>query len=329
MLNAGIVGASGYAGQELNRILRNHPNVRVSSLSATRARPALGIRKFNINEVISSCDLVFFALPHAESMKFVPLVLGAKKKVIDLGADYRLKNTGEFIAWYAAKHSDKKNVSSSVYGLPEVYAGEIKKASLVANPGCYPTAAILSLLPLIKKKIIDTNSIIIDAKSGFSGAGRKSVEKGLLDELKENFRPYKINCHQHMPEINQELSKYSGRKISVSFVPHLLPVFRGLMTTAYLKIAKVKSGLSDAALTELYKKFYKNDPFLRIRSRENFPQIRDVVETNFCDIAIYLRKENRMIVVVSAIDNLIKGAAGQAVQNMNLMYGFKQAEGLL
>ncbi|HDZ77402.1 MAG TPA: N-acetyl-gamma-glutamyl-phosphate reductase [Candidatus Omnitrophica bacterium] len=329
MLNIGIVGASGYVGQELNRILSKHPDVCVGSLSARRARPALGIKKFNIKKIVSSCDLVFFALPHAESMKFVPLVLRAKKKVIDLGADYRLKNTGEFTTWYAIKHSDKNNVVSSVYGLPAVYAKQIKKASLVANPGCYPTAAILSLLPLIKKKIIDTNSIIIDAKSGFSGAGRKNVEDGLLDELKENFKPYKVNYHQHMPEINQELSKYSGKRISVNFVPHLLPVFRGLMTTTYVKIVKAKSNISDAKLTELYKKFYKNDPFLRIRSQNSSVQIKDVVETNFCDIAIYLRKESKMIVVVSVIDNLVKGAAGQAVENMNLMYGFKQTEGLL
>lgn len=328
MINVGIVGASGYAGEELNKILNRHSGVRVAYLAASQARDGSRIKKFNLDEAISICDLVFFALPHTESMKFVPHVLTAKKKVIDLGADYRLKNISEYQQWYKRKHLDKKNVKVSVYGLSEVYREIIKKANFIANPGCYPTVAILSLLPLLKKKIVKLSSIIIDAKSGLSGAGRRLLEEGLVDELKENFKPYKINHHQHMPEINQELSLIAGERITVNFVPHLLPIFRGLLTTIYVKIAGKDLPLSESKLRDLYKTFYKDEPFVRVVSEGKIPQIRDVAETNFCDIGVFFEERNKMLVIVSVIDNLIKGAAGQAVQNMNLMYGFKEAEAL-
>ncbi|MEK6715688.1 MAG: N-acetyl-gamma-glutamyl-phosphate reductase [Candidatus Omnitrophota bacterium] len=328
MLNVGIVGASGYTGEELNKILIRHPAVRIASLTATSTKENSQIKVFNPGEVISCCDLIFFSLPTGEAMKFVPQMLSAGKKVIDLGADYRLKDTGEYKEWYKTEHLDKKNVSLSVYGLTELYKDKIKKAKLVSNPGCYPTAAILGLLPLLKRRLIKTDSIVIDAKSGLSGAGRKLAEGSLCEELKDNFRPYKINYHQHMPEINQELSGVCGKKISVNFVPHLLPIFRGLLATVYVKIS-AKVVLSEDKLRELYKTTYKDEPFVRIRNEGKIPQIKDVVGTNFCDIGIFYQGKHKMAVIVSVIDNLVKGAAGQAVQNMNLIYGFKETESLL
>lgn len=328
MINVGIVGASGYVGEELNKILIRHPAVNITSLSATSAKQDSNIKAFNCDEVASLCDLVFFSLPHTESMKFVPFMLKAGKKVIDLGADYRLKNISEYEEWYKVKHLDKKNVKSAVYGLPEVYKNKIKKAGFIANPGCYPTAAILALAPLLKKKIIKTDAIIIDAKSGLSGAGRKPVEAGLGEELKDNLRPYKVNHHQHMPEINQELSNLAAKNVSINFVPHLLPIFRGLLVTAYVKVLSAKSS-THANLIELYKDFYKAEPFIRVRNRGEIPQVRDVAGTNFCDIGIFFEDKAKMLVVISVIDNLVKGAGGQAVQNMNLMYGFKETEALI
>lgn len=328
MINVGIVGASGYAGEELHKILSRHPGVRLASLSAASSKENFRIKAFNSEEVIACCDLVFFALPSTEAMKFIPVFLAKNKKVIDLGADYRLKNISEYEAWYKAKHLDKKNAAVSVYGLPEVYRDKIKKADLVANPGCYPTAAILALLPLLKKKIIETDTIIIDAKSGLSGAGRKSAEGGLARDLKENFRPYKVNQHQHMPEINQELSLAAGKKINVNFTPHLLPVFRGLLATVYVKIGR-GTRLSETKLRGLYSAFYKNEPFVRVVSEGEVPQISDVIGTNFCKLGIFYHEKNKMAVIISVIDNLVKGASGQAVQNMNLLYGFSETEGLL
>ncbi|MDP1852726.1 MAG: N-acetyl-gamma-glutamyl-phosphate reductase [Candidatus Omnitrophota bacterium] len=328
MLNVGIVGASGYAGEELDKILSRHPKVNLTYLAATSAKENSRIRAFSPQEAVTLCDLLFFALPHTEAMKFIPQILATGRRIVDLGADYRLKNIAEYETWYKAKHLDKQNVMLSVYGLPEAYRKKIKKANLIANPGCYPTVVILALLPLLKKKIIGLGSIVIDAKSGLSGAGRKSVEAGLSEDLKDNFRPYKVNYHQHMPEINQELSKFSGRKISVNFVPHLLPIFRGLLATIYVKTASERA-VSEERIRQLYKNFYRNEVFVRIADEGRIPQVKDVSGTNFCDIGIFYHKKNKMLVIVSAIDNLLKGAAGQAVQNMNLMYGFKETDGLI
>lgn len=328
MIKVAIVGASGYVGQELNKILTRHKRIKITSLTATSAKENSKIKAFAAADVLNLCDVVFFSLPHNESMKFIPIFLKAKKKVIDLGADYRLKNITEYEKWYKAKHSDSKNLKNSVYGLPEIRRNKIKKSDFVANPGCYPTAAILALLPCFKKNIVKAGPIIIDAKSGLSGAGRRPVEGGLSEELKGNFRPYKINHHQHMPEINQELSFFAHKKVSVNFVPHLLPIFRGMLLTIYVKLSS-RENLSYSRILGLYKDFYKHEPFVRVRSKGKIPQVKDVVGTNFCDIGVFFEGTDKMLVIVSAIDNLVKGAAGQAVQNMNLMCGFKETEGLL
>jgi N-acetyl-gamma-glutamyl-phosphate reductase len=336
MIKVGIVGATGYAGEELIGILLRHPEVKITSLSAKIEQPqdiskifpkfldkiSLVCKEPDIKEIIAKCDLVFLALPHTVSMDIVPKLLKAGKKVIDLSADYRLRDTRVYTQFYKTKHQDKINLVKAIYGLPELYRVKIKNAQLIANPGCYPTAAILALAPLVAFNLVDLDSIIIDAKSGVTGAGKKVVENFLFSEINEDFKAYKVNIHQHMPEIIQELSKLSGKKIKVIFVPHLLPLNRGILETVYIK--KTKKGQN---IISLYKKFYKKEPFVRIRDEGDFPRIKDVVGTNFCDIGIKDSPDN--IIIISAIDNLLKGASGQAVQNMNIMYGFSEYSALL
>ena len=228
--------------------------------------------------------------------------------------------------FYQTKHKDKANIKSAVYGLPELCRAKIRNARLIANPGCYPTAAILALAPLLATDLIETGSVIIDAKSGITGAGKKIAEGFLFSEINEDFKPYKVNMHQHMPEIDQHLSKLSGKKVRVTFVPHLLPLSRGIIETIYVR--KVKGAKIKAVnLVSLYKKFYKKEPFVRIREEEVFPRIKDVAGTNFCDIGI--KDETGQAIIVVAIDNLLKGASGQAVQNMNIMYKFPETTALL
>ncbi len=340
MINVGIVGATGYAGEELIDILLRHPDARIVSLSAKIDKPqniseifpklkgriALVCTQPDIKEIISKCHLVFLALPHTVSMEMAPKLLSAGKKVIDLSADYRLKDTKIYMQFYKTKHKDKINLSKAVYGLPELYRVKIKVAQFIANPGCYPTAGILALAPLVAFNLVDLGSIIIDAKSGVTGAGKKVVENFLFSEINEDFKAYKVDIHQHAPEINQELSKLADKRINVTFVPHLLPLNRGILETVYLKkTQKLKS--KNQNLINLYKKFYKKEPFVRIREEGDFPKIKDVVHTNFCDIGI--KDSGDTIIIIAAIDNLLKGASGQAVQNMNIMYKFPEYTALL
>lgn len=335
-INVGIIGATGHTGEELIGILLKHPDVRISRLYNTGDQPQkisdafpqfkgrceLLCSKPDMKDIADHCDLVFLALPHTVSMNFAPKILKLGKKVIDLSADYRLKDTKVFEKFYHARHKDPANLKNSVYGLPELYRASIRKAKLVANPGCYPTSAILALAPLVALGLIDKGSIIIDAKSGVSGAGKK-LEKGLLFlEVNEDFRAYKVNAHQHMPEINGVLARLARKNVSVTFVPHLLPLQKGILSTIYAR----KSGRTQD-LTSLYKKFYKSEPFVRIKNAGEFPRLRDVVGTNFCDIGI--KEEAKSVIVISAIDNLLKGASGQAVQNMNIMYKFPETAALL
>ena len=249
MINVGIVGATGYAGEELMDILLRHPDARIVSLSANIDKPqniseifpklkgriALICQQPDIKEIISKCDLVFLALPHTVSIQMAPALLSAGKKVIDLSADYRLKDTKIYAQFYKTKHKDKINLSKAVYGLPELYRAKIKVAQFIANPGCYPTAAVLALAPLMAFNLVDLDSIIIDAKSGVTGAGKKVVENFLFSEINEDFKAYKVDIHQHAPEINQELSRLADKRISVTFVPHLLPLNRGILETIYVK----------------------------------------------------------------------------------------------
>lgn len=339
MLKAGVIGATGYTGEELIKILLRNPEVKITYLAAKVEKKSslaeifpyfkgqidLDCDNLDIKKAISLCDLVFLALPHTVSMAFAPAFLRAGKKVVDLSADYRL-SVGIYEHWYKTKHSDPAGLKSAVYGLPELYREDIKKAKLIANPGCYPTAAILSLAPIAATMSKEIESIIIDAKSGVTGAGRKASMDFFFSEINESLRAYKINSHQHMPEIEQELSKLAGAKIGVNFVPHLIPINRGILETIYVKF---KNSVGEHKLHDVYRKFYKNEPFVRLRVPGSFPQIRDVAYTNYCDIGIKAEEKEKLAIIVVAIDNLLKGAAGQAVQNLNILCGFKEGTGLL
>jgi N-acetyl-gamma-glutamyl-phosphate reductase len=340
MINVGIVGATGYAGEELIGLLLNHPQVRITNISAKidlpqdisdifpkfKGRISLICKEPDIKEIIQKCDLVILALPHTVSMDLVPQLLKAGKRVIDLSADYRIKDTAVYEKFYGVRHKDKANIGPAVYGLPELYRAKIKSAKLIANPGCYPTVSILSLAPVVALGVADLTSIIIDAKSGATGAGRKLTEGLLFSEINEDFKAYKVNTHQHSPEINQELSGLAAKKITATFVPHLLPVSRGILATVYIKKSQ-KSKTKSQKLVQLYKKFYKNEPFVRIKEEGSYPRLRDVVNTSFCDIGINETSDGAII--IAAIDNLLKGASGQAVQNLNIMCSFPEKTSLL
>lgn len=343
MIRVGIIGATGHTGEVLIELLLSHPNVKISRLyNSGKTSPSAQVisdvfpkfknrlelicKKPDWAEIKKDCDLVFLALPHTISIKFVPKLLSLGKRVIDLSADYRIKDVEVYKKFYKVIHQDKVNLKEAIYGLPELNRTKIKTAALLANPGCYPTCAILSLAPLLALNLVDTDSIIIDAKSGVSGAGKKLENEYLFSEIQGDFRAYKVNVHQHAPEINQLLSKISGKKVQVIFVPHLLPIERGILATIYLKkISGVKLGIK--SLVELYKKFYKGEPFIRIKPEGVFPRIKDVVKTNFCDIGIKDFGQN--IVIIGVIDNLLKGASSQAMQNMNIMYKLPETTGLL
>jgi len=340
VINVGIVGATGHTGEELIEVLLRHPGVRIARLYNTSEEPRvisevfprfrnkidLFCKKPDIDEIANACDFIFLALPHTVSMGIAPKILKAGKKIVDLSADYRLKDVLVYEKFYQAKHKDKTHLKEAVFGLPEIYRADIKSARLVANPGCYPTCALLALAPLVALNLVELDSIIIDAKSGVSGAGRKIAKELLFFEVNEDFCAYKVNSHQHIPEIEQVLSKLGGKELSVTFVPHLLPLSRGILETIYIK-KNQKSKIKNQNLVDLYKRFYKNEFFVRIKKEGEFPRIKDVAGTNFCDIGVKADGEN--IIVIAAIDNLLKGASGQAVQNMNIMNNFPEHLGLL
>jgi len=337
-IRAGILGVSGYTGREVFALLLKHTGVRLTYVAANNTqgpmseiypeflnRTTLVCQKFDIKETIKKCDVVFLALPHNESMNVAPKLLKAGLKVIDLSADYRLKTAKVYETWYAHKHTDSKNLGKAIYGLPELFRQKIKSADFIANPGCYPTAAILGLAPLVSTRQ-DIQSIVVDAKSGVSGAGRKPSIGLLSAEVNDNFKAYKVLSHQHSPEIEQYLSQLAGHTTRIHFVAHLLPITRGILNTMYVQL---NEGITLNQLHSLYKKFYKIEPFVRILPLAAQPEIKNVANTNFCDIGLAVSSDKKMVVITSAIDNLVKGAAGQAVQNMNIMYGFNEIEGLL
>jgi N-acetyl-gamma-glutamyl-phosphate reductase len=354
MINVGIIGATGYTGEELIDILLEHPEVRITYLAAKIDKPtpiegifpkfknriALICEPLDIGLAASKCSLLFLALPHRVSMKIAPRLLKANKRVIDLSADYRLRDVRVYEKFYKAKHSDTANLKDAVYGLPEIYRARIKKAKLIANPGCYPTAAILGLAPLVACKTLGlSQAIIIDAKTGVTGAGRRALLEYNFSEVNGDVYAYKINVHQHMPEIKQELSRlarrstesprqYVGRGIEAAFVPHLISINRGILETIYVK-QEQRPKTKEQRLIELYKKFYKKEPFIRLKEEGESVRIKDVVKTNFCDIAVRTFPEQNLVIIVTAIDNLGKGAAGQAVENMNIMYDFPEEMGLI
>lgn len=338
-VNVGIVGISGYSGGKALEFLLNHPKVRVSYVSANNTKgkvadiwPKLAgqtrlvCQRFDAQKAAKLCDVVFLAVPHTVSMEITPKLLSAGKRVIDLSGDYRLKNASEYAQWYGAQHKDIKNLAKAVYGLCELYREDIRRAKLIANPGCYPTAALLALAPLATSHAGAIESIAIDAKSGVTGAGRKVKLEMSFGEVNENFKAYKPLKHQHVPEMELYLSKVGGKSFTIDFVPHLLPVNCGILETIYVRLHR-KLTLNTAH--KIYQRFYKKEPFVRVLEAGQQPELKNVVGTNYCDIGLVLSADSRLVVITSAIDNLVKGAAGQAVQNMNIMCGFKEEEGLV
>lgn len=329
-----IVGASGYTGGELLRILYGHPEAEIigaygkttAGKNITDLHPNLkGLMDFTIKEpdyqdLADASDLVFTATPHGTAMKFVPDILENGAKVIDLSADYRL-DSAEVYENYYVKHESPE--LEAVYGLPEVYRDEIGGADLVANPGCYPTAAILTLAPLLKEGLIDLSHIIIDSKSGTSGAGAKPSERLHHPTCAENLRAYKVTSHRHSPEIEQEAEKLAGKEVNTFFTPHLIPITRGILNTSHVFL---QSPEEEGDLLDLYREFYSGEPFVRIL--EDLPQTNAVRGSNFCDIGLKASESTKRVSVISAIDNLVKGASGQAVQNMNIMFNLDEEEGL-
>jgi len=338
MIRIGIVGISGYSGGTALELLLKHPDVRVTYVSANNTtgkvsdiwpqlagKTNLVCKKFDLKKAVDLCDLVFLAVPHTTSMKLAPKLLKAGIPVIDFSGDYRFNSAHQYKKWYGTTHSDSKNLGKAVYGLPELYRENIKKAQLVANPGCYPTAALLALAPFVSIYGKSVESIIIDAKSGVSGAGRKAKVVLNFCEVNENFKAYKVLNHQHAPEIDFYASKISNKPVKINFVPHLLPVNRGILETIYINL---NQKLSVSVLHQVYKRFYKTEPFVRILPSGGQPELKNVVGTNMCDIGLEISPDKRLLVITSAIDNLVKGAAGQAIQNMNIMNGFKETTGL-
>jgi N-acetyl-gamma-glutamyl-phosphate reductase len=339
MIRAGIFGISGYAGQKLVEILAAHPSAEITAgfVAPVEGTPEISEIIPKLKGVISlkcenspdwdkiekKCDVVFLALPHSLSMKFVPPLVKINKKVIDLSADFRFSNLQTYEKFYQ-KHACPELNDKFVYGLPEINRDKIKSASLIANPGCYPTSVILAALPLAKNNLIESR-IIADSKSGVTGAGRTPSLGNMFAECNENMKAYKIGEHRHAPEMDEVISCAGGNSYSVTFVPHLVPYNQGILSTCYVNL---KKKISAEELQKIYEKTYSNEPFVRVMNYGVSPAVKNIVDTNFCDIGIKL-VDDKMLVVVSAIDNLVKGAAGQAVQNMNVMYGIEETTGLL
>ncbi len=340
MLNCAVLGATGYTGAELTKLLLAHPRVRVSLLTTRQEKPialreilssapkdtTLEITPYSFDAVKKKAEVVFLCLPHTEAMTVAKQLLEAGKVVIDLSADFRLRDSKLYEKWYDVNHVAPEYLSKAVYGLCEVNREKIKKADLIANPGCYPTGPSLALVPLLKKKMIRPNSIIINAASGVSGAGKKLVAATHFCEASENYSAYKVNRHQHTPEIEQTLSEAAGSPVKITFVPHLLPVNRGILATIY---AETTARGTDKGIRRTLEVAYAKAPFVRIRPAGQYPSLKDVQHTNFCDIGVSVQEETGRVVILTAIDNLVKGAAGQAVQNMNLRFGFPEEAGLV
>lgn len=340
--NVGIVGVTGYSGQELLRLLLRHPGVSLRYLAARQLEKptpvgsllprfkgltALEVHPFKAAQARQQCDFVFLALPNGVAMRLLPALL--KKpglRVVDLSGDFRLRDVRQFAQSYHLKHAAPTLLKRSVYGLPEWNRNAIAAARWVANPGCYPTAALLGLYPLAKKRWLAARGTIIDAKSGVTGAGRALKPELLFCEVNEELHAYRVGQHQHAPEMEQALSDAAGRALRLTFVPHLVPMNRGLYVTAYAPLKRV---LSERELYRLYETCYAPEPFVRLLAPGEWPKTTAVRETNFCDVAVTWDAVGKRAIVLTAIDNLGKGAAGQAIQNMNLMLGFDETDGLL
>jgi N-acetyl-gamma-glutamyl-phosphate reductase len=338
MLRVGIFGASGYTGQELLRLLLRHPATRVEVVTSRQYKGQsvadvfplfIGLTDLEFSDatpevVARAADLIFLALPHGTSMQFAPAFFRTGKKIIDLSADFRLRAVATYEQWYG-KHDARDLISEAVYGIPELYREAIGQTRFVAVPGCYPTGAILGLAPVVREHWIDTATIIIDSKSGVSGAGREPQTTSLFCEVNEGFKAYKIGQHRHTPEMEQELSLLAGTEVTVLFTPHLVPLNRGILSTIYATLTR---DVTVADLVDLYRGFYEGEKFIRVYKPGLFPNISSVRGSNYCDIGLAVDRRTKRVIIVSTIDNLIKGASGAALQSMNVMCGFPEAAGL-
>jgi N-acetyl-gamma-glutamyl-phosphate reductase len=339
MIRVGVVGATGYAGAELVRILSGHPDVKLAILTSRKYKgkkydgiyPSMAgsvyltCEEFDADNVCERADVIFVALPHKLPMEIIPGLIRREKKVIDLSADFRFNDAAKYEKYYQ-KHTAKDLLERAVYGLSEIYHEKIKNADLIGNPGCYPTSVLLPLIPILKRNLIDLNTIVADSKSGVSGAGRSLSLTTHFCETNESFKAYKVGVHRHNPEMEEILSLESGQDVNITFVPHLVPITRGMLTTIYANLLK---GVSYDEIKNCLTSFYSGSPFIRICSEGMFPDTLYVRGTNYCDIGFKLDLRNNRLILISAIDNLVKGAAGQAVQNMNIMYGLDEKKGLM
>lgn len=335
MINVGIVGGTGYTGVELLRLLVQHPKVKIKAITSrseagmpvadlfTNLRGYIDL-KFSdpADAKLNKCDVVFFATPNGIAMQQAEFLLQADVKVIDLAADFRIRDVAEWEKWYGMQHACPHLVAEAVYGLPEINRDEVKKARLIANPGCYPTAVQLGFLPLIEAGAVDTDHLIADVKSGVSGAGRKAEVHTLHAEASDNFKAYGVPGHRHLPEIKQGLSKVAKYPVGLTFVPHLVPMIRGIHATLYAKLTK------KVDLQALYEKRYQNEAFVDVLPAGKHPETRSVRGSNLCRIAVHQPQGGDTVVILSVTDNLVKGAAGQAIQNMNILFGLPETMGI-
>lgn len=339
MIKVGIIGAGGYAGQELARLITQHPDAEITYMTA---RSDVGKRYDDVygnfkeiddriltddslEKIADECDVVFIALPHGVAAQVVTEDILSKTKIIDLGADFRLKDADVYEKWYGVKHENREMLKDAVYGLCEVNRDIIKEKRLVANPGCYTTCSILTMYPLLKEGLVETKGIVIDAKSGVSGAGRNVLQQSLFCERNECVKPYGVTSHRHTPEIEEQLGYAAGESINLIFTPHLMPMNRGILSTCY---AKLKDGVDYDKIKAAYDKYYAGEKFIRLTKRGVWPETRWVKGTNYLDIGFEVDKRTNTVIAAGCIDNLVKGAAGQAVQNMNIMFGLDEKTGL-
>lgn len=338
MIRVGIAGATGYTGVELIRLLVDHPEVEITALTSQQyagqkiqnvfpslaGRIDLACTPLSVESLSAVADVVFTALPHQSAMEVIPDLLQSGLKVVDLSADYRLRDAAVYEQWYQP-HTSPELLAEAVYGLPELYREAIAEARLIANPGCYPTSAALAMAPLLKNDLVDQASLVIDSKSGTSGAGRGAKTGSLFCEVNEGFKAYGVAGHRHTPEIEQTLSQVAGREMTVSFTPHLLPVNRGILSTCY---AGLKQMMTTSALLDLYREFYAGEFFVRVGDEGILPNVNNVRGSNFCDLGLVADPRTGRCIVIAAIDNLVKGAAGQAVQNFNIQAGLDETTAL-
>jgi len=334
----GIIGATGYTGVELLRLLLLHPEVEVTALTSQKYAGVpidqvfpslmkhlqLKCEELAVDPISKKTDFIFTAVPHKTAMETVPLFYRQGKKVVDLSADFRFKDPAIYEKWYQ-KHTSADLLPESIYGLPELHREKIRNAKIVGNPGCYPTGALIGLIPLVKKGMISLGNIVIDSKSGVSGAGRDVVLESLFCEVNEGVKAYKIFEHRHLPEIEQGLSEIAQKKVAVTFVPHLIPMDRGILTTIYLVLTKK---VKTEEILDIFQEHYQKEPFIRIYPKGKLPNTKDVRGSNYCDIGVKVNEADGRAVIVTAIDNLVKGASGEAVQNMNIMLGYPETMGL-